>query len=69
VEVWYSALSYNIEHRGIFLEGRKAANLPRRFRNVWNFELLWHRLILKGGARRFAFLGNRFLGRELDIGR
>src|SRR5208283_192732 len=65
VLVWHSAPSYNIKHRGIFLEGCEAANLPRRFRSVWNLELLRHRLIVEGVTRCVASLGHCFPGREL----
>ena len=61
VLVRYSALPHNIEHRGVFLEGREATYLPRCLRSFWNFELLWHRLIVKGVTRRVASLGCCFL--------
>jgi hypothetical protein len=52
-----------------FLKDAKQATWPRRFGNIEYFELLWHRLIVKGVMWRVASLGNCFLGRELEAGR
>jgi len=68
VSVGYAAFPHNIEHCGVFLEGPKATNLPRRSRSVRNVELLRHWLIVIGIMRYVASLRNRFLAFQWETG-
>ena len=69
VRVRHSALLDDIEYRRVFLERPKATNPPRCFRNVWDSQFLWHRLVGKRVPRNVAQLADCFLSGKLQAGR